>query len=121
MAAGPVAVTGTTAPRQVAACDTLVRLLPTSLGGRAARPVSDPSTAAWGSPAITLRCGVPAGSTRDEPYVFDGVRWVVHDDGAANRWTTYGRATEVQVVVPDAYDGQAELLIALSPALTAVR
>lgn len=112
-------VPGVTAAAQAAQCRDLVRSLPRSLLGSAARSVADPSAAAWGAPAITLRCGVPAGNTLDEPYVFDGVRWVVHDDGAENRWTTYARRTEVQVVVPDVYDGQAELLIALSPALKA--
>ena len=89
------------------------------LAGQAARRVADPSAAAWGAPALTLRCGVPAGSTLDEPLVLDGVRWVVHDDGAVNRWTTYGRRVEVRLLVPDAYQAQGELVIGLSPALRA--
>jgi len=64
-----------------------------------------------------LRCGVPAGSPRDDAYDFDGVRWAMHDTGGSRTWTTLGRAVNVEVVVPDAYSGQAELLGGLAVAL----
>ena len=102
-------------------CPALVRALPGSLSpgvdSRAVTPRTG-TTAAWGEPAITLRCGVTRGNPLDEPYAFDGVRWVVHDDGATHRWTTVDRRVPVEVVIPDGYDGQAELLIGLSPALS---
>ena len=108
---------GTAAP----GCAALIAALPASLGekipARRVRPSSG-STAAWGSPPITLRCGVPRGSIRDDRYVFDSVAWLVHDDGATHRWTTADRRVPVEVVIPDAYDAQAELLITLSPALS---
>lgn len=113
-------VPGTTSAASGTSCAALVTALPRKLGTATRRSVADPAAAAWGDPPITLRCGVPAGSGLDEPYVFDGVRWAVHDDGGTNRWTTIGLATQVRVVVPDAYDAQAELLIALSPALKRV-
>ena len=125
-ATGPVIVPGATGTTATG-CGALLAALPATLGGTslgatspdpvARRPVTAPGGAAWGDPPITLRCGVPAGAVLDEPYVLDGVRWAVHDDGAVNRWTTLGRRTEVRVLIPDAYDAQGELLIALSPAL----
>lgn len=92
-----------------AALDTGINLRPTT-------PASD-TTAAWGDPAITLRCGVPAGSERDDPYLFEDVRWAMHDDGAFRRWTTMDRKVNVAVVFPDRYEGQAELLVTLAPAV----
>jgi hypothetical protein len=85
------------------------------------RPVTPESdtTAAWGTPAITLRCGVPGGSSSDDPYTFNGVGWALHDGGATRIWTTTGRKVNVAVEVPDAYDGQAEIIGMLSTAVTA--
>jgi len=101
-------------------CERVVAALPASLGEGAARREVGPdrrTTAAWGDPAVVLRCGVAEGSSRDDPYEFDSVRWAMHDVGAARRWTTRGRAVNVEVVVPDAYSGQAEMLGSLGEAL----
>ena len=102
-------------------CASLVAALPQTLGGRSRRTTqpSPTTTAAWGDPPITLVCGVPAGSPLDDPYEFDGVVWALHDIGPARSWTTKGRAVNVVVTVPDAYDGQAELLGSLATALAA--
>lgn len=75
------------------------------------------TTAAWGEPPITFRCGVPAGNPLDDVYTFNGIRWAMHDIGAARSWTTVGRHVEVVVTVPDHYDDQAELLGSLTTAL----
>ena len=83
---------------------------------RSAAPLSD-STTAWGDPAITSRCGVPSGSTLDDPYTFNGVRWAMHDNGASRIWTTLHRPVNVAVEVPDAYRNQAELIGVLAPAV----
>jgi hypothetical protein len=83
---------------------------------RTAEPVSD-TTAAWGNPAIMLRCGVPAGNPLDDPYTFNDVHWAMHDTGASRTWTTTGRKVNVAVQIPDAYSSQAELLGRLSPAI----
>jgi len=103
-----------------AACAAVVDALPQAIAKDVTRRVVAPdrrTTAAWGDPAVVLRCGVPEGSERDEPYEFDGVRWALHDVGAARRWTTRGRAVNVEVVVPDAYSSQAEMLGGLAVAL----
>ena len=85
---------------------------------RRTTPVSD-TTAAWGTPPITLRCGVPAGSDLDDPYVFNDVRWALHDSGGSRQWTTLGRTVNVVVEVPDAYSSQAELIGGLAAAVKA--
>jgi hypothetical protein len=103
-------------------CTDLKGQLPASLAaGVAKRPAVPESatTAAYGSdPAIQVRCGVPEGLASDEPYTFDGVQWAMHDTGTSRTWTTRGLKTNVQVVVPDHFDAQAELLGALAPAIT---
>jgi hypothetical protein len=101
-------------------CREVVTRLPRSLDEgvdrRSTRPESG-TTAAWGLPPITFRCGTAPGAARDDLYEFDGVQWAMHDTGATRTWTTRGRAVDVQVVIPDHYDGQAELLGALAGAL----
>jgi len=102
-------------------CRELKAQLPKAITpGADLRPVTPESdtTAAWGMPPITLRCGVPEGSSLDDPYTFNGVRWAQHDVGAARTWTTLGRKVNVVVEVPDAYSGQAELIGSLATAIT---
>ncbi len=84
---------------------------------REANPVSD-TTAAWGDPPITLRCGVAEGSARDQPFTINEVRWAMHDTGASRTWTTVGRKVNVAVEIPDAYSNQAELVGTVSFAVT---
>nr|WP_196790845.1 DUF3515 domain-containing protein [Motilibacter aurantiacus] len=99
-------------------CEIVTRLLPPELGGlerRTTRPTST-LTAAWGEPAVTLRCGVrEPGPTEDDCYGIDGVDWVSVpvDDGAI--FVTYGRRPAVEVKLPANYDSQplAELSDAL--------
>jgi hypothetical protein len=94
----------------------LPKELPQGLKQRSTSPVATTSTA-WGDPPIVLRCGVPAGLEADEPYSFNTVQWAMHDIGAARMWTTKGLSPNVEVVVPDAYSSQAELLGSLATAL----
>jgi hypothetical protein len=101
----------------------VVAALPERLAGleRHRTEPESTSTAAWGDPAVTLVCGVPGGSRLDDSYEFDGVQWALHDVGAARAWTTLDRRVNVLVTVPDAYDGQAELLGSLATALSSTR
>ena len=94
---------------------TLINLLAglrTSQGGEI--DASPDTTTAWGEPTIALRCGVSAGSPADDAYTFNDVRWALHDTGATRTWTTLGRKVNVEVVVPDAYSSQAELVGSIS-------
>jgi hypothetical protein len=97
----PVAVPGGPA----VGCARLHAGLPSSLAGRDARDVRPPSrrTAAWGSPAVTLRCGVqrPAGlRKKSQLVVVDGVGWYLRSDDAPYVFTAVDRITYVEVRVP---------------------
>jgi hypothetical protein len=114
----------TLAAHQTAVCRDVTRALPKEVAADVVRrrvSPDDGTTAAWGDPAIVLRCGVAPGSALDDLYEFDGVQWAMHDTGSTRTWTTRGRAVNVQVVVPDHYSGQAELLGSLATALAATR
>ena len=111
-------------PRAVDVCERVVTALPDELAPDVARRVTAPpstATAAWGEPPVTLRCGTEPGSRRDDLYELDGVLWAMHDSGDSRTWTTVAAKVPVQVVVPDVYSDQAEMLgslaVALRPAL----
>lgn len=109
-------------PHPVAAaaedCRALHRLLPKTLHGLARRQTSPASdfTAAWGSPAIVLRCGVPRPAllaADKEPSAeaadLGGVNWLpetVHTSDV--RMTATGRQAYVEVTVPAPYTGKAD-------------
>lgn len=107
-------------PDAPAVCMAVTQALPHEIGAGVNRRSTDPgatSTAAWGNPAITLRCGVPAGNPADDIYTFNDVQWAMHDTGATRTWTTVARAVDVVVVIPDRYDDQASMLGGLAVAL----
>ena len=78
--------------------------LPAELDGRGRRDTdpTSPRTAAWGDPAVVLRCGVsrPAGLSGSEVVEVDGVGWVLAERGRAYVFTTSDLMTYVQVSVP---------------------
>jgi hypothetical protein len=84
-------------------CARLADRLPDELDGRDRRDTAPSSsrTAAWGDPAVVLRCGVdrPAGLTGKEEIVVDGVGWVLAERRAAYVFTTAELGTYVQVRV----------------------
>ncbi|MEV6106574.1 DUF3515 family protein [Streptomyces sp. NPDC051940] len=97
-------------------CEALAKRLPRTVGdGLKSRETSPASvyTAAWGDPAVTLRCGVPRpdvltpgtehyNPTADAAQV-DGVDWLLEDTDEGYRFTTVGRAAFVEVAVPERY------------------
>ncbi len=114
-------------------CRALHGVLPRKVDGltlRATRPASD-LTAAWGSPAIVLRCGVPApdvltpGNAHYNPTAdtaeIDGVDWLPQtlSDGGA-RCTTTLRKAFVEVTIPGKYTGPDEDISSLTDLATAV-
>jgi hypothetical protein len=91
------------------ACRSLVEDLPHRVAGHARRETSGSSLgAAWGDPAIVLRCGVgtPADYQPASPCQrVNGVDWyvpedVITDQGKDVVLTTVGRKPGVEVVVP---------------------
>lgn len=109
-------------PQSLLPCTDLKGQLPASLASGVSRRPAVPesaTTVAYGSdPAIQVRCGVKEGSATDASYTFDGVQWAMHDTGASRTWTTRGLKVDVEVIVPDHFDAQAELLGAMGPAIT---
>ncbi|MHB1614110.1 MAG: DUF3515 domain-containing protein [Actinomycetes bacterium] len=117
---GPVTVTvpATTAATS-AACRSLHEHLPVRVDGLSARSTTPASrsVAAWGNPAVVLRCGVPApaGLAADsELYAVDGVSWFPQQQPGMYVFTTYGRVVNVEIQVPDRYAPQANALVDLA-------
>ena len=93
--------------------------LPDLLDGAESRDTDPPSdlTAAWGDPAITVRCGVPdpqALTPSAQLFTIDGVDWFPEQLDAGYVFTTYQRETNVEVSVPDAYNPESDPVTELS-------
>jgi len=107
---------------QQRACQDLISALPTDLGDLPARPVdsSSPYVAAWGEPAVTLRCGVrrpPSFIATADVQQINGVTWFPERRGATTAWVVVDRPVYVEVLVP-AVDASAPVA-RLSTAVTA--
>jgi hypothetical protein len=78
-------------------------------------------SAAWGKPAIVLRCGVAAPPTltdTSECLEINGVGWFGEDATGGTIFTTIGRATFVEVSVPAKYPLGSGALVDLGDAVT---
>jgi hypothetical protein len=109
------------------ACKALVAALPGRVADQPARKV-DPGpgyAAAWGDPAIELRCGVPTPAgfeATSRCQVTNGVGWFIPDrqqtgEPGAITMTTVGRAQNVEVRIPADYFPPATTMVDLAPAL----
>ena len=101
-------------------CRSLIAAIPDNLvlGGHR-RPASPalPYQAAFGTPAVTVRCGVsvPTYDPQDEVEVVDGVGWLQLPPGhGAEHLVSFQSRTVVQVDIPHRYL-PANVLPALSP------
>jgi len=94
--------------------------LPDQLLDESARetdPLSD-LTAAWGHPAITVRCGVsdPAALNPASGLTVVGeVEWFAEELTEGYVFTTYERVANVEVTVPDDYAPEIGPVSELSP------
>lgn len=102
-------------------CRALLAKLPTSLDDLQQRPVTAGSeqNAAYGDPAITLACGVPAPTfAPDETvWVVNEVCWRSVENESAVTLTTVDREIPVEVTVPRAYDQPLQWAAPLSKAI----
>lgn len=119
---GPVTLDAPTPPDDAAAaCRALLAATPDAVDGHDRRetdPASD-YTAAWGDPAITLACGVAepdALGPASQCFEVNGVGWFAErrDEQGEVRFTTIGRETVVQAVVPTDYAPEANPLVDLA-------
>ena len=93
----------------VSACRSLLAAVPDHLDdGVRRRPVTgDPTrTAAWGDPAITLRCGVARATTGIGPITIDTLSFLTTTVESTTVWTTTDRAVNVSIDVPKSYREQ---------------
>jgi hypothetical protein len=100
-------------------CAQLRRQLPQRLDGQQRRRTqpNSPSTDAWGDPAIVLRCGVPrpaAYRQTSELIGINGVDWLPEPVVGGYRFTTVGRAANVEVSVPSVYSPEVDPLVDLA-------
>jgi Protein of unknown function (DUF3515) len=88
-----------------AACANLHAALPDKLEGQPRRGTEpeSPLTAAWGDPAIVMRCGVgvPAAyRPTSQLYTVNGVDWLPEELTNGYLFTTMGREAGVELAVP---------------------
>ena len=79
-------------------------------------------TAAWGSPSITLRCGVekpPRLTPASACFEVNGVGWFAEEGSGGYLFTTIGRTTYVEVGVPSHYAPEANALVDLAAVVSA--
>lgn len=117
-------------PGSDAICAAVLRRVPVTLSGLATRRVSSVSTsvAAWGDPAVVLRCGVPRPAAlvpQSASYVQEigdsagrTVEWLPETQKHQTVWTTIDRTIYVEVTVPKKYDG-ASMITPLTTAVAA--
>ncbi|MEJ7744821.1 MAG: DUF3515 domain-containing protein [Nocardioidaceae bacterium] len=123
--AGSLEVTvPTPAGQAVDECSALLEALPARILDQEARHVEPPEAfaAAWGDPAVVLRCGVgrPAALEPNSAcFVANDVGWLA-DEGSDSEvvFTTIGRSSYVEVTVPDDYPQQSGALAELAGAIS---
>ncbi len=78
--------------------------VPRTVLGLARVPLDLSGAAAWGRPAVTARCGLPAPGPSVAPCLaVDGVDWLLDLQHADVRFLTFGRSPALEVVVPHRY------------------
>jgi hypothetical protein len=112
----------TPAPAAQRLCEGL--RLPEKVHGQERRDTSpsSPLTAAWGSPAIALRCGVgrpPELKPTSELGDINGVLWFGLPVDRPVTFVAVGRQAYVEVTVPPKYNPAGDVLIELGPLIKA--
>lgn len=124
--ARPVAVDPPAPPAgQAAACAAFGAALPAELetvGERRDVDPDSPYTAAYGDPAMSVRCGVPAPAALSETSVLvtvDGIDWFPEQLTAGWVMTTVDLAARVEIVVPDTQGPAPSVAADLTPTIVA--
>jgi hypothetical protein len=106
-----------------AACTALLERLPERVLDRQRTDLDVAGAAAWGDPAIVLRCGVqPTGPTSDPCLDAGGLDWTFTETKEHFRFITYGREPAVEVTLPTSIDRTTATgaLIDLAEAITPI-
>ena len=110
-------------PATAAVCASVMANLPEKVldqGRRTVRPGR--LSAAWGKPAIVLRCGVPAPAAltqESECLEVNGVGWFAEQARGGMIFTTIGRPAYVEVSVPTTYAPESGALVDLGGTVAA--
>ncbi|MGH8823573.1 MAG: DUF3515 domain-containing protein [Jiangellaceae bacterium] len=104
------------------ACAALSEALPDVVSDAVRRDTEpeSPYVAAWGDPAVVLRCGVPLpGEYSPDAQLLDvdRVGWLPVDGEGGTFFTVADRSVHVEVAVPDDYAPEADVLADLAPAI----
>jgi hypothetical protein len=98
-------------------CKSLYADAPQRIAGLDRIPVDDDVAAAWGDPAVILRCGVEKPADLTPTSYCDTVAdidWLTERTADGYLFTTIGRAYFVSVEVPSAHDPAADVLVDLA-------
>ena len=98
-------------------CQALMADAPRRVADQDRLDVPDQVAAAWGDPAIILRCGVekPAALTASSRcFDVNDVGWLAESTADGYLFTTIGRTFHVSVEVPKSYDPAADALADLA-------
>lgn len=109
-----------TAPGTKVDCQAMIADMPRTVAGQDNRAVSGQIAAAWGDPAIILRCGVerPDTLSRSSPcYTVRKVGWLAETTADGYLFTTIGRTFYISIEVPKTYDPAADALADLAPSV----
>jgi uncharacterized protein DUF3515 len=109
-----------TTPHTKVDCGGLFADRPVKVAGQKDRRVKGENAAAWGDPAIILRCGVekPAQlGPASRCDMVDGVGWFSETTSDGYLFTTIGRKFYVSVEVPHDYSPEADALVDLSDSI----
>jgi hypothetical protein len=111
----------------VSTCEALLDALPATVDRAERRDVEPPGApaAAWGDPAIVLRCGVHMPEEFDEFAACqetEGVGWFIPEEQLTGEpgqitMTTIGRAVNVEVSLPEEHWPPANAMVDLAPAI----
>lgn len=73
--------------------------------------------AAWGDPALVMRCGVDDVEVEDTDVVYQWADtcWAVDEGEEQHVWTSVDRQVPVEISVPAEYEQSGELVSVLSP------
>jgi hypothetical protein len=98
-------------------CKALIADAPRRVAGQDSIEVPRQVAAAWGEPAIILRCGVEkpdALTPSSQCFDVRGVGWLAESTADGYLFTTIGRTFHVSVEVPKTYDPAADALADLA-------
>lgn len=111
-------------PDAVAICDEVMSALPETVLDQTRGETTAPElTAVWGSPPISLRCGVDKPKQLGpgaECFEVNHVGWFAQTGRGGMVFTTIGRGIFIEVGVPAAYAPEANALVDLADAVSLV-